>query len=141
MISTDVDHLLQMSQEELDDLFRNSPAGDIPAGEGKGTAIISPGTELSEVAATFVNHIAWHGKVFYPDKGELKNESLPPRVHAIVAKVYKYSSWFDVKECIVLDYSKTSLIAHWIRDEIREVSPGIYLGLVYWGKKKLIHFA
>ncbi len=41
----------------------------------------------------------------------------------------------------MLDYSKTSLVAQWIRDEIREVAPGIYLGLVYWGKKKLIHFA
>ena len=41
----------------------------------------------------------------------------------------------------MLDYSKTSLVAKWIRDEIREVSPGIYLGIVYWGKKKLIHFA
>jgi hypothetical protein len=41
----------------------------------------------------------------------------------------------------VLDYSKTSLVAHYIRDEIREVSPGVYLGLVYWGQKKLIHFA
>ena len=36
----------------------------------------------------------------------------------------------------MLDYSKTSLIAHWIRDEIREVSPGIYLGLVYLGQKE-----
>ena len=50
-------------------------------------------------------------------------------------------SWFDQKECIVLDYSKTSLLAQWIRDEIREVAPGIYLGMVYWGKKRLIDFA
>ena len=28
----------------------------------------------------------------------------------------------DQKECIVLDYSETSLLAHWVRDEIREVS-------------------
>src|SRR4051794_17750537 len=102
MISVHVDHLLQMSQEELDDLFRNSPAGDIPVGEGKGIAIISPGTELSEIASKFVHLIAWHGKVFYPDKGELKNEILPPGFQAIVAKVYRDASWFDGKECIVL---------------------------------------
>ena len=29
----------------------------------------------------------------------------------------------DNKDCIVLDYSETSLLAHWIRDEIREVAP------------------
>jgi hypothetical protein len=47
----------------------------------------------------------------------------------------------DNKECIVLDYSETSLVAHWIRDEIREVSPHTYLGKVYLGKKRLIDFA
>src|SRR5438105_941760 len=50
------------------------------------------------------------------------------------------------RSCIVLDYSHTSLVAPWIRDEIREVSPGVYLGIVFWGKEKpgahkLIHFA
>ena len=75
------------------------------------------------------------------ERGACETKSCLLGHKAIVAKVYKDKSWFDQKECIVLDYSKTSLIAHWIRDEIREVSPGIYLGMVYWGKKKLIHFA
>ena len=57
------------------------------------------------------------------------------------AKVYKEASWFDGKETIVLDYSKTSLVAHWVRDEIREVAPRTYLGLVYWEKHKILHFA
>ena len=60
---------------------------------------------------------------------------------AIIAKIYKAPSWLDGKECIVLDYSETSVIAHWIRDEIRNVAPGIYLGKVYWDKKRLIDFA
>ncbi len=47
----------------------------------------------------------------------------------------------DGKECIVLDYSDTSLLAHWIRDEIREIAPRTYLGKVYWSKKRLIDFA
>jgi hypothetical protein len=29
----------------------------------------------------------------------------------------------------------------WIRDEIRIIAPGIYLGKVYWDKKRLIDFA
>jgi hypothetical protein len=62
-------------------------------------------------------------------------------VRAIIAKIYKAASWLDGKECIVLDYSETSLIAHWIRDEIRSIAPGIYLGKVYWDKKRLIDFA
>jgi len=132
---------LEMSDEQLDGLFRNAPAGEIPDGEGEGTAIIEPGSAVSDDIARFVHLFTWKGKVFDRAEGELKNEILPMGDKAIVAKVYKDKSWLDEKECIVLDYSKTSLIAHWIRDEIREVAPGIYLGIVYWDKEKLIHFA
>jgi hypothetical protein len=62
-------------------------------------------------------------------------------LNAIIAKVYKGPSWLDGKECIVLDYSDTSVVAQWIRDEIREIEPGLYLGKVYWDKKRLIDFA
>ena len=130
-----------MSGDQLDQIFRESSTGDIPRGEGKGTAIIAPGADVSDDIACFVNLFTWKGKVFDPVKGELRNRILPLGHKAIVAKVYKDKSWFDQKECIVLDYSKTSLVAQWIRDEIREVAPGIYLGVVFWGKKKLIHFA
>ena len=136
-----VPELLKMSQAQLDDLFTQSPAGDIPQGEGKGTAIVAPGTTYSENIASFINHFAWKGKVFDPAKGVLRNRILPFGLKAIIAKVYKGPSWMDNKECIVLDYSETSLLAHWIRDEIREVAPGIYLGKVYWSKKRLIDFA
>jgi hypothetical protein len=71
----------------------------------------------------------------------LRNKILPFGLNAIIAKVYKAPSWLDNKECIVLDYSETSLVAHWIRDEIREVAPHVYLGKVYWSKKRLIDFA
>jgi hypothetical protein len=138
---TDPHEFLKMSGDQLDEIFRNSPAGNIPQGEGEGVAIIAPGTAVSDEIAWLVNVFTWKGKVFDPVKGELRNKILPLGHKAIVAKVYKDKSWFDQKECVVLDYSKTSLVAHYIRDEIREVSPGVYLGLVYWGQKKLIHFA
>ena len=44
---TTLQQLLAMSQQQLDDLFRASPAGDIPNGEAEGTAIIAPGTKYS----------------------------------------------------------------------------------------------
>jgi hypothetical protein len=51
-------------------------------------------------------------------------------------------SWLDRKECIVLDYSETSTLAQWIRDEIRLIEPlGLYLGKVYWNKARLFDFA
>ena len=136
-----VPEMMKMSQDELDDLFKQAPAGDIPQGEAKGTAIVAPGTSFTDEIATFVNIFAWQGKVFDPQKGVLRNRILPFGLNAIIAKVYKAPSWLDNKECIVLDYSETSLVAQWIRDEIREVSPRVYLGKVYWGKKRLIDFA
>jgi hypothetical protein len=136
----DVPTLLDMTQEQLDDLFRVSPAGDIPNGEAEGTAIIAPGTKMSEPIAKIINFFAWQGKVFDAQKGLLKNRISVFGFNAIVARVYKGPSWLDGKECIILDYSDTSIVAQWIRDEIRLIGPGLYLGKVYWGKERLIDF-
>jgi hypothetical protein len=136
----DVPQLLQMTQKQLDDLFSASEAGPIPDGQADGTAIIAPGTTYSAEIATIINHFAWQGKVFDAKAGYLKNRIGPFGFNAIIAKVYKQASWLDNKECIVLDYSETSLVAHWIRDEIRLISPNLYLGKVYWDRKRLIDF-
>jgi hypothetical protein len=137
----DVAKLLTMSQAELDALFTNSAVGNFPDGEGEGTAIVAPGTNYSPAIARFISNFAWQGKVFDAQKGVLKNKILPFGLNAILAKVYKAPSWLDGKECIVLDYSDTSIVAQWIRDEIREIQPRLYLGKVYWEKKRLIDFA
>jgi hypothetical protein len=138
---TTVAELLKMSQSELDALFSAHEPGPIPDGEAKGTAIIAPGTSFSDEIAAAVNIFAWQGKVFDAKHGFLRNNILPFGLKAIVAKVYKDKSWLDGKECIVLDYSETSLVAQWIRDEIRQIGPDLYLGKVYWNKTRLIDFA
>jgi hypothetical protein len=136
----DANKLMSMSQAELDDLFRASEAGPIPSGSATGTAIIAPGTKYSAHIAEVINRFGWQGKVFDAEKGVLKNRVLVFGFEAILAKVYKAPSWLDNKECIVLDYSETSLLAHYIRDEIRLIGPGFYLGKVYWAKDRLIDF-
>ena len=136
----DVQQLLDMSQQQLDELFRASPPGEIPNGEAAGTAIIAPGTHYTESIAKIINFFGWQGKVFDAENGVLKNKVSVLGVKAIVAKVYLGDSWLDNKPCIVLDYSETSFVAHWIRDEIRLISPNFYLGKVYWGKERLIDF-
>jgi hypothetical protein len=133
--------LIEMSDKQLDDLFSSSPAGAIPSGEADGTAIVAPGTKFSPTIAKLINIFTWQGKTFDAEHGTLTNRILSFGLNAIVAQVYKTESWFDGKECIVLDYSKTSLLAEHVRDEIRQIGPGLYLGLVYWKKDKTIHFA
>ena len=133
--------LLAMSQQDLDRLFSSSPAGDIPNGEAQGTAIIAPGTVLSAETTALIEIFGWQGKTFDAVHGTLTNRILAFGLNAIVAQVYKDKSWFDGNECIVLDYSKTSLLAKHIRDEIRQIAPGMYLGIVFWDKTRTINFA
>jgi hypothetical protein len=140
-MATDVQALLQMSQTQLDDLFIASPPGPIPDGPAHGTAIIAPGTVFSPAIAEAINVFAWQGKTFDAKHGVLRNKISVLGLNAIVAEVYQGASWLDQKDCIVLDYSKTSMVAQWIRDEIRQIGPGLYLGKVYWGHQRLIDFA
>jgi len=132
--------LTSTSQAGLDELFRRAPTGEIPDGDAQGTAIVDPGTEIELPILWFTRWLAWQGKVFYRPQGYLVNKVGPFGFHLIKARVYTAPSWFDNQPAIILDYSKTSLLAHRVRDEIREVSPGTFLGIVYYGTQKTINF-
>jgi hypothetical protein len=145
-----VDSLLGMSQAELDELFKRSEAGPIPEGESQGAAIVHPGTFWARILRWIAYEFAWQGKVFTkyacPKCGEfvlatLENKITLASIREIAARVYYADSWIDGKRCIVLDYSRTSFFAKRIRDEIRMIAPGLYLGKVWWSKTRLIDFA
>lgn len=140
-MSLTVTDLLTKTGQELDALFAAAPRGDIPDGEAKGTAVIAPGTFYNDELAQLVSFFAWQGKIFDAEHGFLRNHILPFGLKAIVAKVYYGPSWMDQQDCIVIDYSETSIVASRVRDEIRLIQPALFLGKVYWGDKALIHFA
>ena len=110
-------------------------------------SIIAAGTKFSSAIAKFVSHFAWQGKSFKRDRKDPTRSTLRNRLtmlgfEAIVAQVYKDPSLFDGKQCIVLDYSDTSTVAGWIRDELRQVGHNLYVGKVYsHHDKPMIHFA
>jgi hypothetical protein len=136
---------LDKSREELDEIYKQAQPGAIPDGDTRGTAIVA-GSALSKLYARFAMLFAWQGKVFDlfpPDKvhGILVNKITPFSLTFVVATVYKDKSWMDEKETIVIDYSKTSFFCKKIRDEIREVEPGVYLGKVWWGRTRILDFA
>jgi hypothetical protein len=137
----DVTDLLNKSFDDLDVLFKSLESGPIPNGAAKGTAIVAAAGSFTDELAELISLFAWQGKVFDANRGVLRNKILPFGLNAIVATVYKGPSWIDKKECIVIDYADTSLVAKWVRDEIRMITPGRYLGKVYWGEKPLMHFA
>ena len=129
--------LPSMRGNELDDLFANAPAGEIPVGKGSGQALMATGTFAARPLLTITRLLAWQGKVFDGPSHTLRNLISPFGFKAITADVYVDASLLDGKPCIVLDYSKTSRVAGWVRDEIREIAPGLYVGLVYAGKRRL----
>ena|SRR5438132_10161427 len=137
----DAKSLLHMSQQELDDLYRASQPGPVPAGKAEGTAIVVPRTMFGALATQLIRWFVWRGKVFNPAGGDLKNRMTPFEFKAIRAKVYVGDSWLADGSAIVIDYSKTSLVARMVRDEIRQVGPDVYLGKVFLGRKHVIDFS
>lgn len=132
--------LLTLTQQQLDDLFAASPPGEIPVGRGAGLAIIAPRTFAGAVARRLITWVVWKGKLFRPATGDLKNRLSPFGIPGIRAKVYVAASWKTQGDAIILDYSKTSFVASFIRDEIRQVGPGLYLGKVFFGRRHVFDF-
>lgn len=136
---------LDKDRTDLDAIYMAAEAGEIPSGDTRGTAIVA-GSFLARWYARFARLFAWQGKVFdlFPpqrENGILINKISPFSLTFIVAKVYKDASWMDGRETIVIDYSRTSFLAKKIRDEIREIEPGVYLGKVWWGRTRILDFA
>jgi hypothetical protein len=139
--AADPSALVAETTEGLGELFGAGTAGAIPDGRGKGTVLLGTGGRAARVAAALCYALAWRGKVVNARQGRLRNILTPLGIQAIEAAVYKQDSWYDGETCIVLDYSKTSLLARMIRDEIREIAPGVFLGLVFWGRRHVLDFA
>lgn len=136
---------LAMSRDDLDALYKKAKPGAVPQGDTIGTAILAGGP-FARVFAKLARSLAWQGKVFdlfgpNYDTGVVVNKVTPAGLNLIVAKVYRDKSWMDGEDTIVIDYSQTSLLARQIRDEIREISPGLYLGKVWFGKRRVLDFA
>jgi hypothetical protein len=133
--------LIDRTRRQLGELFRSAVPGPVPEGRGRGVVLLGTGGRVARAAASISYALIWRGKLFDPDAGRLKNLLGPISFPAIAAAVYADKSRYDGRPCIVLDYSKTSFVARAIRDEIRQVSPGLYLGVVFLGGRHVLDFA
>ena len=130
-----------MSQQQLDDLFRASPTGAILKGVTQGTAIVMPvrGSRRSRVSSRAGS--AGRARCStpteqHPSTGSVRSASRRSKRRCRTTPV---GSTGHARSSF--DYSKTSFVAQKIRDEIREVTPGVYLGKVWWGRKRILDFA
>jgi hypothetical protein len=133
---------LTSTRGELDRVFSGGSALAPPEGEFEGTLIVTvPG--LARVIAALIRLFVWRGKVFGRTgrEGAVVNKVTPFNAYSVPGQVRLEPSRLDGKPAIVIDYSKTSTVAHFIRDELREIRPGTYLGKVWWGRVRLCDFA
>jgi hypothetical protein len=120
--------LTRMSWVELECIYREAEPGRIPNGFARGRVVYCPNAFLAG-AKSSASHVLWQGKYFCAEEGTLVNQWLG--VRAIHATVAHGTSWCDGKPAIILDYSGTSRVWSDVRDEMREISPGVYLGAMY----------
>ncbi len=133
--------LLGLRRAELDALFARAEAGPVPDGEYRGTLILPlDAVSLRGIAAS-AGRMAWRGKIFDAGARRVTNRVLPFGVRTVTAEVRRVPSRLDGRECIVLDYSRTSLVARGVRDELRLVRPGLYLGRAHWRGVRVADFA
>ena len=122
-----LDDLADLSAMQLESLYRQSGPGSVPTGKVRGLALY-PDARFPR-AKSKAARVAWQGKVFNPETGTATNRFFGLRV--IKGQVYSGQSWLDGGSSLILDYQNTSKIYGDYRDEIREVAPGVYLGLMY----------
>ncbi len=137
----DVARLLALGRAELDALFARSEAGPVPNGEYRGTLIAPLSPAFLRGAGTLVGSLVWRWKVFDAKAGRVVNRVLPFGLRAVAAEVGQEPSRLDGRECIVLDYSRSSLVGRGVRDELRLLRPGLYLGRAHWRGVRVADFA
>lgn len=137
---TGLNTLRGLTDAQLSTLYASrTTAGPIPSAStpgvpvlGTGLAILRPGNNmLNGFAANF-----WDGKTFRTNNGvtTLNNRlasGLRNEISAVVTEIPR-SLTGDGHPSILLNYQQSDYVsARLIRDEIRQVAPGIYLGRAY----------
>jgi hypothetical protein len=157
-ISITPEAIKSMTQAELDTFYAQLASGPIPNGEFHGTAIFdkSDDNQAEKIFAilfpygfgeNFIKQLGvrfWKGKIFDAQEGRLTNRFAG--IKRFPASMFCGQSLLDSRrESIVLDYNYADQLptyvplVDWsmtryglgIRDEIRMVRPGLYLGRAY----------
>jgi hypothetical protein len=119
--------LRSMPPEYLLAQFRAGRAAAIAEGPIRGHVLSRTGTALAGPLA-LGGRAVWQGKVI-EEGGTAVNRFFGTRV--IRGQLSQGPSWHDGQPAMILDYENTSTIYRNYRDEIRQVAPGLYLGLMF----------
>ena len=120
--------VVRLGPAELEQLYRSAGPGQMPRGRVRGIPIVAPGSRLGP-AASRAGRLVWQGKIFRDGGTTAVNRFFG--VRAVWGNLSYGPSWLDGRPALILDYQGTSLVYGRYRDEIREVAPGLYLGLMF----------
>jgi hypothetical protein len=122
------DRLVRMTETQLDQLYQSMGPGVQPRGKVRGIAIVSPGSKFGPAMSKGAKFV-WQGKFFNEDGQSAVNRFFG--VKAVRGNLYYGPSWVDGRTSLILDYKDTSLVYGRYRDEIRQVGPNLYLGVMH----------
>ena len=123
---TSLKQLQCLNAQQLEQLFALGEVPPLPVGYLRGQVLVLSGP-LPQVKAG-VSGLVWKGK-HIDAHGSFVNQWLGFR--ALHSHVAYGPSWFDGRPSLVLEYPRgTPLFAN-MRDEVREIAPGLYLSRVY----------
>ena len=113
---------------QLERIFACAEVGCPPVGFYHGRLLVMAEDRPFPKAQVALSGCFWKGKHFAPD-GHLTNQFVCRRRISTDACIGP--SWYDGKPCVAIDYAPgTPLFAN-LRDEFRQIGPGLYIGRLY----------
>ena len=122
------EQLLRMKECELVQVYKSGVPSMPPCGFAPGVMIFQPGSPFTVPFARVIGATFWQGKMFPGDVTMVNRMFGMP---AIVAAIGPGESFIDGRPSLIFDYQNTSFVWRNYRDEVREVSPGVYLGIMH----------
>jgi hypothetical protein len=113
--------------DELQQIFASAEGCTFPSGFGRGEVLLRTDPRHARLKARMTNRV-WKGKRFEED-GYFINQWLCFR--ALHSYVCQGPSWLDGRPCVILEYPPDTPLFGNTRDELREVAPGVWLGMWY----------
>jgi hypothetical protein len=122
------EQLLRMEECQLIEVYKCGSPAPVPCGKNPGIVIFNPGSMITVPLSNLLKYTgSWQGKYITSDTMYNRQFCMP----TMKGKIGMAESWIDGKPTMVFDYEGESLICHRYRDEVREVSPGVYLGAMH----------
>ena len=123
-----VDQLLTLDEASIVRLYQQGQVTGLPPGKVRGTPLLALGTRRAPLVSRGAR-VFWQGKVVDPDGTGAINRFAGVRV--IRGELFSGPSLLDGRPALILDYQRTSHVYEKYRDEIRQIGPGLYVGLMY----------